>query len=246
MRLSNKFQTQVVIFAAGILVLATLFACTARPASAPVATPVVSMSTSTAEIPPNTPEAAQPVNTVAPEASAAEVVVYASDLPNSALFELDFYDDPASPGGKFISLPNNGDELDPPPEDDPHITFDVQVQSGMPYRCWIHMKVGTPLGRSTANVIWVQISDAVDEANNQILEPRSGSYLTAQGPTQEGWTWVGCNWEDSGAEPLVYFGTSGEVTVRLQAGSEGVGMDQFVLSPAKFLSDPPSTAIVEK
>ena len=179
-----------------------------------------------------------------PQGSTSEIIVYASDLPDSALFELDFYDDEASPGKKLIGLPNNGDELDPPPENDPHVTFNAQVQSGIPYRCWIHMKVGTPKGRSQANTIWVQFSDAVDEANKEVLKPNTNSYLTAQGPIQEGWIWVGCDL--AGSDSLVYFTVSGEITVRLQAGAEGVGFDQFILSSAEFLEEPPSVPVVEK
>jgi hypothetical protein len=183
----------------------------------------------------------------APGASAPEVIVYASDLLESALSEFDFWDDPASPGGKLVGTPNSGGDLDPPPEEDPHVTFTVPVQSGVPYRCWIHMKVGAPKGVSQANKLWVQFSDAVDAANQEFLKPGTESYLTAQGPVQEGWTWVGCNWEDSAsAEPLIRFRTSGEVTVYLQAGMEGVGFDQFLLSPAQFLEEPPAEMVVAK
>ncbi len=193
-----------------------------------------------------TPAPVEPTQVSQPEGPLAEVVVYTSDLPQSALFEFEVWDDPASPGGKLLGITNTGDELDPPPEDDPHVTFKVPVQSGVPYRCWIHMKVGAPLGKSQANVLWVQFSDAVDQASQELFKPGTGSYLTAEGPAQEGWRWVECDRADSEAEPLVYFRTSGEVTVRLQAGMEGVGFDQFVLSPARFLAQPPSEAIVEK
>ena len=82
-----------------------------------------------------------------PQQPAGDVVVYAADLQPGALTdELTFLDDPASPGGKMIGLPNTGDKLDAPPEDDPHITFQAQVQGGMPYRGWVHMKVGLPKG----------------------------------------------------------------------------------------------------
>jgi len=174
----------------------------------------------------------------------AEIVVYASDLPQSALFELDFIDDSASPGGKLISLPNNGDELDAPPENDPHVTFTVSIQNDISYRCWIHMKVGAPKGKSQANVIWAQFSNAVDNANSEVFKPGSSSYLTAQGPTQEGWAWVGCDLE--GSDALIHFQNAGEITVRLQAGAEGVAFDQFILSSAEFLEEPPAEAVVEK
>lgn len=182
-----------------------------------------------------------------PEGPPPEVVVYASDLPESALSEFEFWDDPASPGGKMVGIPNNGDELDPPPENDPHVIFNVQVQDGVPYRCWIHIKVGAPKDKSQANVLWVQFSDAVDQANKEVFKPDTESYLTAQGPEQEGWTWVGCDLADAeSSESLIYFRTSGEVTVRLQAGMEGVGFDQFLLSPARFLEERPSEAVVKK
>ncbi len=226
MRLSIKSQTLAVFAVTGTLVLALLSACARGPSSAPVVSTVV------AETAGGLP---------------SEVIVYASDLPSDALVELDFMNDSASPGGKLIGLPNTGDELDPPPENDPHATFKVQVQSSVPYRCWIHMKVGAPKGRSQANLIWVQFSDSVNQANKEVFRPGTNSYLTAQGSEQQGWVWVGCDAAGSGApEALVYFQTSGEVTVRWQAGAEGVGFDQFILSPAKFLNAPPSEPIVEK
>ena len=212
------------------LAAVVLSACTGGPTPAPVNTAVV------AETQVTTPEGPPP-----------EVVVYASDLTQSALSEFDFLDDPASPGGRLVGTPNTGDELDPPPENDPHVTFTVQVQKGVPYRCWIHMKVGAPKGKSQANVLWVQFSDAVDQANQEVFKPGTGSYLTARGPAQEGRAWVGCDLADSEpSESLIYFQVNGEITVRLQAGMEGVGFDQFVLSPARFLEQPPSEAVVEK
>ena len=177
----------------------------------------------------------------------AEVVVYASDLPSRALSEFDVWKDPASPGGKMVGTANTGEELDPPPENDPHVTFTVPVQRGVPYRCWVHMKVAPAKGKSEGNVLWVQFSDAVDGANKPVLKPGTGSYLTAQGPARPGWAWVGCD-RAAGAkasESLVYFRTS-EATVRVQAGMEGVGFDQLLLSPARFLDRPPAEPIVQK
>lgn len=171
--------------------------------------------------------------------SPREVVVYASDLPDSSLNEFEFWDDAASPGGRMVGTPNTGGNLDPPPENDPYVAFKVEVQQGVPYRCWIHMKVGAPKGESQANKLWVQFTGAVDKANQDVLKPGTASYLTAQGPTSQGWTWVGCG------ESPIYFRTS-PVTVRLQGGMEGVGFDQFLLSPARFLEKAPSESVVQK
>ena len=219
-----KVQTRHLIWAAlTAILLILLSACT----DIPTPTPVVEA--------PATNAASGP---------ATEVIVYASDLTAGALDELHFMDDPASPGSKLVSLPNNGDELDPPPESDPHATFTVQVESGIPYRCWIHMKVGEAKGRSTANIVFVQFSKSVNEANEEIFRLSTNSYLTAQGPTHPGWSWVPCNAEDG--ESPVYFESSGESKVRIQAGAEGVGFDQFVLSAADFLNAAPAEAIIEK
>ena len=180
--------------------------------------------------------------------AAPEITDYASDLTEDALSEFDFIKDPSSSMGKAIGTPNTGGELDPPPENDPHVTFTVKVQQGVAYRCWVHMKVGAPKGLSKANKFWVQFTGAVDGANKETLKPRSGSYLTAQGPEQQGWAWVSCDLAGakSAAESLVRFQASGEITVRMQAGMEGVAFDQFILSPAKYLDKAPSEAMVKK
>lgn len=179
--------------------------------------------------------------------SATDVVVYVSDLTQGSLNEFEFKDDPASPGGKLVDTPNDGGHLDAPPENDPHVTFKARVQSSVPYRCWVHMKVGKPFGQSQANMLYVQFSGAVDQANQEIYKTGTKSTLIAQGPEQEGWTWVACTDKDAGASKLlINFGSTGEVTVRLQAGMEGVGFDQFLLSPARFVDAPPVEAIVQK
>jgi hypothetical protein len=217
------------------------------PAASPPAPTAVATTASATEPEATPPPAATEIPVEEAEALAPEVVIYAADLPESALTdELELWDDPASPGGKMIGIPNTGDELDPPPENDPAVTFEVEVQEGVAYRCWIHMKVGAPMGVSQANVFWVQFSDAVDEGGSEAYRPGSGNYLTAQGPEGEGWAWVACDPAETASDPLVRFGTSGPVTVRMQAGMEGVGFDQFLLSPARYLEGAPSEAVVDK
>jgi hypothetical protein len=180
-----------------------------------------------------------------PKSAARDVVVQAAALPKAALSEFDFQQDSAAAGGRLALTPNTGGNLDPPPEDDPHVSFKAKVQGGVPYRCWVRMKVGTPKGVSKANKLWLQFSNAVDAKGREVLKPGTGSYLTAQGPAQSGWAWVSFEPADAKAPAaLVQFRNSGEVTVRIQAGMEGVGFDQLVLSPARFLDKPPAEAVV--
>ena len=102
-------------------------------------------------------------------ATAPEVVVHVGDLPATVFYELEAWKDPASPGGKMVGVTHRGDELEPPPENDPTATFNVKVQAGVPYRLWIRMKVGAAKGVSQANLLFVQFSGAVDDA---IRRPR--------------------------------------------------------------------------
>lgn len=231
-----------------VLMVLSVAACTQAPQAAPTSSAAVAATADTAATLTNT----QTVTVVAPTSNSAamqdtpgEIVVYAADLPEDTLYELEGWEDATAAGGMLLGVTNNGDELDAPPENDPHATFTVQVQAGIPYRCWLHMLVGTPKGKSTANVIWAQFSNAVDQANQPAFQPESASFLTAQGPEEEGWHWVECAGEDTEtSEPILAFSASGDVTVRLQAGMEGVGFDQFLLSPAQFLEGPPTEAIV--
>jgi hypothetical protein len=179
------------------------------------------------------------LNVASAAAQSPEVVVHAVDLPARGLYELESWTDSTSPGGKMLGVTNRGDELDPPPENDPNATFTIKVQAGVPYRCWVRMKVGTPMGRSTADLLFVQFSNAIDETKREVLKPRSGDYLTIIGPRRPGWAWVG-------SDRLVTFATSGDVTVRIQAGAEGVGFDQLVLSSARFLKSAPHETVVAK
>lgn len=200
-----------------------------RTAIAVALAAVASAGSPEAQQPPAKPAAVMP----------PDVVVHVGDLPASAFYELESWKDPASPGGKMVGVTNRGEDLDPPPENDPAATFNVRVQAGVPYRCWIRMKVGAPKGVSKANLLFVQFSGAVDKSNVEVLAPRTKDYLSVRGPEKEGWTWVG-------SERLITFRTSGDVTVRVQAGAEGVGFDQLVLSPGRFLKTPPAETIVKK
>jgi hypothetical protein len=105
------------------------------------------------------------------------------------------------------------------------------------------MKVGTAKGKSQANLIFAQFTSAVDAKKQPTLVPESASFLSLRGPTKPGWAWVSTSPSDA---KTVTFAASGEVTVRFQAGMEGVGFDQFVLSPARYMESPPSDAVVKK
>jgi len=180
-----------------------------------------------------------------PDAAPREVVLYASELPTSALYSFEVFDDPTSPGGRWVGVTNDGEIKDPPPANDDHVILKAQVQAGVPYRCWIRMKAGKPKGRSQANLVWLQFTNAVDKSGRDLFPIGTGQYHPVRGPAREGWVWVGRDLADPGSvEPLLTFKTSGEITIRVSAGHEGVGFDQLVLSPRLHLEKPPAEAVV--
>ncbi|MCE7986407.1 MAG: hypothetical protein DYG89_34990 [Caldilinea sp. CFX5] len=207
--------------------------------------PLVASDGSVVAAPASAGAVAQSNASASPTAGGAEIVVYTADLAEETLYELERWEDPAAAEGELLGVTNYGDELDAPPENDPHALFTVAVEADTPYRCWVHMKVGAPKGVSTANLLWVQLGAAVDANGQERFRPETDSFLTVQGPATEGWNWVPCSAPDGdAAASLIYFAASGETTVRIQAGMEGVGFDQFILSAADYLADAPTAAIV--
>ena len=168
-----------------------------------------------------------------PGGAPIEVVVHVTDLPRTALDEFEFWSDPASPGGRLVGTPNTGRRARPAARGRSRTCASGFASSaGVPYRCWIHMKVGKPKGKSQANLLYVQATNAVDRGGREVFKPGTGSYLAAQGPAREGWTWVACDpVEPASPDPYLRFRTSGEVAVPVQAGMEGIGFDQFLLEP---------------
>jgi len=126
------------------------------------------------------------------------------------------------------------------------VIFKVKVQGGVAYRCWIRMGVGSADGRIVGEQALRADSRTRSTARQDVFRPNTASYLTAQGPPRQVWKWVACEAGSDPTESLIYFRASREVTVRVQAGMEGVGFDQFVLSRPKFLETPPAEAIVKK
>ncbi len=199
-------------------------------------------------LPPGRPPGKSEMEGREQEASPREIFILASDLPPGALFdEFELRQDARSPGKTMIVSPNDGSLLDPPPENEACAIFKVQVRDGVPYRCRVRMKVGAAKGRSLANILYVQFTNAVDEENREIFTLGTADCLMLRAPPREGWHWVGRDQEDPGAiEPSIRFRTSGEITVRIAAGAGGVGFDQFVLSPVPFADPSPSARLIKQ
>ncbi len=105
-----------------------------------------------------------------------EVIIYASDLTKSALSEFSFWDEATSPGGKMAGTPNHGDELDPPPENDPHVTFIAK-------RCSLSVLDSHEGGNAEGQVAGEQILGAILRRGGQV---RQGGFEATHGQLSDG------------------------------------------------------------
>jgi exonuclease III len=172
-----------------------------------------------------------------------EVVRYASDLTTIAGDWVRVID-PSAAGGSAIRNPDRGaakltSALAAPAS---YIELTVDVEAQRAYRLWLR-------GRAEKNA-WTN-----DSAYVQFSGAVTGTGAPAWPIGTSSATWVGiedCSgcglsgwgWQDNGyglgvLGPLVYFGTSGPHTIRIQQREDGLVIDQIVLSAERYLTTPP-------
>jgi hypothetical protein len=191
-----------------------------------------------------------------PPSSTTDVVIYASDVPASALHgSWTTASDSTSPGGVKLSTPNNGTANTSAPLSTPVDYVDVafQADAGVSYTLWLRLKA---LNNDKLNdSIWVQFSDA--SVNGTAMYPMNSTSAllvnlatdsTASSLNNWGWT-HGAYWLTQPA--TVRFSASGGHTMRIQVREDGVQLDQIVLSSTTYVSSPPGgptndTTIVSK
>jgi hypothetical protein len=187
---------------------------------------------------------------------ASEIVLYAADIPASALHGGWSHEQhSASPGGIRLETPNNQfATVDNPLASPTHyidVTFDAPA--GVPYTLWLRLRAK---GDNKPNdSVWVQFSDArVGGAPIYPLNSTSGLLVNlavdAKETSLSGWGWQnGAYWLNQ--PKTVTFANSGTHTMRIQVREDGVMIDQIVLSSGTYLNSSPGatradTTIVPK
>jgi hypothetical protein len=117
------------------------------------------------------------------------------------------------------------------------MTFDAVA--GRPYRLWIR-------GKATANSwandsVFVQFDGSVDSAGAAVYRIGTLSATTYTLEDCVNCGVAGWGWQDNGfgagvLGPLIYFARSGPQTIRIQVREDGLGIDQIVLSSARWIS----------
>ena len=182
--------------------------------------------------------------TLVPVVPRPEIVVYASDIPASALHGTwTLASDATSPNGITLATPDNGwSTTDVPlasPADYVDVTFTADANA--PYTVWFRLKA---LNNNKFNdAVWVQFADAL-AGGAPIYPINSTSALLVNLATDalatslNNWGWAhGAYWLTQ--TTTVSFATTGPHTMRIQVREDGVRLDQIVLSSGRYASAAP-------
>jgi phosphatidylserine/phosphatidylglycerophosphate/cardiolipin synthase-like enzyme len=178
-----------------------------------------------------------------PPSGAGEVVLYASEA-TLMVGAWHVETDAAAAAGAKMRHPDAGapklTSASANPANYFELTFDAVA--GTAYRLWIR-------GRADSNYwgndsVFVQFSGTVTSTGSATW--RIGTTSAAEVNLEDcsgcglaGWGWQDNGWGAGVMGPLVYFGTTGPQTLRIQTREDGFAIDQVVLSPASYLSTSP-------
>jgi hypothetical protein len=122
-----------------------------------------------------------------------------------------------------------------------YVEMTFTATAGIPYHLWLRLRAQN---NSLSNdSVHVQFDDSVDASGNPTM--RIGSTSSAEvvlqngpsGAADQAWGWADNGWGMPGKP--VYFATTGVHTLRIQQREDGPTVDQIVLSPNKYLAEPP-------
>jgi hypothetical protein len=121
------------------------------------------------------------------------------------------------------------------------VTF--TAEAGRPYHVWIRGRADRDYYGNDS--VHLQFSGAVSSSGAHVFSIGTTASPVVciergAGAGLAGWGWEDNGWDGLG--PHLYFGHSGEQTIRVQRREDGVSVDQIVLSPLTFLGAPPGAA----
>ena len=169
------------------------------------------------------------------------IVVYASDLPASALHgSWSKAADATAAGGTTLSTTDLGvsNTTAPLPAPIDYVDVRFNAPAGTPYTLWMRLK-------ATANSkfndsVYVQFSDAlVSGAAAYQLSTTNGLIVNlatdSTASSLNNWGWVnGAYWLSQAT--TISFAAAGDHTMRIQVREDGVKIDQIVLSPVQYFN----------
>jgi hypothetical protein len=180
--------------------------------------------------------------TTGTSATAAEVVLYASDA-TTRVGGWTQVPDATAAGGQLLRHADAGYANMSSALANPLHYFEAtfQAEANTRYRVWVRMRAQDD---SNANdSVYVQFSDSINSAGSAIYRIGTTSGLvdnlwTSYTAASAGWGWSRhAFWLSDTGE--VRFQNSGTHTIRIQTREDGVDIDQIVISPATYLNAAP-------
>jgi hypothetical protein len=185
------------------------------------------------------------LSTPVPTGSAGEIVLLAKDASNVS-GNWAVKSDTTAAGGARLQSTNAGAAKVAPALAAPTHYFELtfSAEAGRPYHLWLRSRAES---NNWANdSVHVQFDGSVGAGGTEVF--RIGTPSSAEVNLEEcsGCGLSGWGWQDNGygvdaLGPPIYFVSSGLQRLRIQTREDGLGIDQIVLSPGRYLSSAPGT-----
>ena len=178
-----------------------------------------------------------------PPATADEVVIYVGDSATRT-GSWSVVADTSAAAGKRLQNPDAAAAKISTASASPASYFEVtfNATAGKPYRLWMRGKAQGDSYRNDS--VFVQFDRSVTASGQAIWRIGTTSATDAVLEECSGCPIIGWGWQDNGygagvLGPPVYFASSGVQRMRVQVREDGLGIDQIVLSAAKYLTSAP-------
>jgi probable HAF family extracellular repeat protein len=173
-------------------------------------------------------------------ASVSDVVLYASDFTLNGAWSR--ASDASAAGAQVALTPDQGWSTPNAPLSDPvdYVEASFNAAAGVPHAIWLRLRATGDTKFSES--VWIQFSDAQAAGQPAFSIGSTSALLVNLEDCRDcgvsGWGWQnGAYWL---AQPArLSFTTSGPHTIRIQVREDGAQIDQVVLSPSKYLNNPP-------
>jgi hypothetical protein len=184
------------------------------------------------------------VTVARPSSGAADVVVHARRASLKAgTWRL--VSDQTAAGGERLEHPDAGAPKVLTPQATPtsYVELTFNAEAGHGYRLWFRGRAHNDSYNNDS--VYAQFDKTVDAngtAVNRIGTTQAVPLILEEcsGCSVAGWGWADTGY--GGFGPLIYFGSSGPQTMRIQGREDGLSIDQLVFSATTYLSAAPGAA----
>jgi HKD family nuclease len=177
-----------------------------------------------------------------PTLGTGDVLLYASRASTAGAWRV--VGDGTAAGGSRMHHPDAGAAKIATASASPANRFELSftAEAGRAYRLWIRGRAQNDYWANDS--VHVQFSGSVNASGSPVW--RIGTTSSTEVNLEDccgcgiaGWGWQDNGWGVGVQGPLVYFGTTGAQTIRVQTREDGFSIDQILLSPETFLSTAP-------